>query len=137
MKRDPIKNVLHLQILVIGFERYGPNDGGAGIWAGLFFGIAGGLGILAAWRPTNCRYSAESNLNKSNRNDQECFFSFSSIIAFMVMNIIAAIMSGPMIIMNSVAFGSKTRARYWHNDDEDIDHIKENIIGKGMRPKEY
>ena len=29
---------------------------GAGIWSGFFFGISGGLGMLAAYKPSNCRF---------------------------------------------------------------------------------
>ena len=50
----------------------------------------------------------------------------------MVLSIIAAIMSGPMIIMNSVAMASKTRSRQWHYQDEDLDEYKKAIIGRWL-----
>ena len=42
-------------IAIIRHERYGPNNAAVGFWAPVFFGMAGAVGILAAWKPSQCR----------------------------------------------------------------------------------
>jgi len=42
-------------LFVVDQQRYGStSDVGAGIWTGLFFGIAGGVGLIASQRPSHC-----------------------------------------------------------------------------------
>jgi hypothetical protein len=43
------------QIILFGVRsHHSINDIGAGIWTGLFFGIAGTIGLMAAHRPSHC-----------------------------------------------------------------------------------
>ncbi len=72
-------------IMSIVFEKYGPSDGAAGIWCGFFFGISGALGLLVAWKATTC-----------------------SIVACMVMNIIAACFTIPLIVWTGIALGQNS-----------------------------
>ena len=43
-----------LQVILIAIESYGPSDIGVGIWSGVFYGVAGAIGIYSAYRTTGC-----------------------------------------------------------------------------------
>ena len=47
--------MLYLQIALIA-NNDAHLSAGAGIWCGVFFGISGGLGTLAACKPSSCRF---------------------------------------------------------------------------------
>merc|ERR1712038_2129752 len=73
-----------LQLIVIGIDQgryytYFPAVVGTGIWTGFFFGISGGIGLVAANRPSS-----------------------ASIIAFMVMSIISAIFALPLLVFAGI-----------------------------------
>merc|ERR1712170_89841 len=81
-----------LQMCVIGIDQgryytYFPAVVGTGIWTGFFFGISGGIGLVAANRP-----------------------STASIIAFMVMIIISAIFALPLLVFAGIGFGGGRRS---------------------------
>jgi len=70
-----------IQIILICSSRYGRymQFVGQGIWSGIFFLIAGSIGIWAAKKPSQC-----------------------SIITLMVMSIVSACMSIPHIVLDSI-----------------------------------
>merc|ERR1712004_297452 len=71
-------------LFVVDQQRYGStSDVGAGIWTGLFFGIAGGVGLIASQRPSHC-----------------------SVIAFMVMSIISTLFAIPLIVISGIGLGT-------------------------------
>lgn len=75
------------QIIVIGiYDDYYyydfPAVVGTGIWAGFFFGISGGLGLVTAHRPSS-----------------------ATIIAFMVMSIISTLFVLPLLVFAGIGFG--------------------------------
>jgi len=71
-------------LFVVDQQRYGStSDVGAGIWTGLFFGIAGGVGLIASQRPSHC-----------------------SVIAFMVMSIISSLFAIPLIVISGIGLGT-------------------------------
>lgn len=71
-------------LFVVDQQRYGStSDIGAGIWTGLFFGIAGGVGLIASQRPSHC-----------------------SVIAFMVMSIISSLFAIPLIVISGIGLGT-------------------------------
>jgi len=61
-------------------------DVGTGIWTGVLFGIAGGLGLNASQRPSHC-----------------------SVIAFMVLSIIASLFAIPLIVISGIGIGEHRR----------------------------
>jgi len=83
-----------LQICVIGIlnsRHWGPDDFpafmGTGIWAGFFFAISGGIGLLASHRPSN-----------------------ATIIAFMVLSIVSAMFALPLLVFAGIGFGGGRRS---------------------------
>merc|ERR1712049_24430 len=67
-------------LFVVDPSRYSSiADVGAGIWTGVFFGFAGGVGLIASQRPSHC-----------------------SVIAFMVMSIISSLFAIPLIVFSGV-----------------------------------
>jgi len=79
-----------LQLIVIGIDRYEfsiVSNVGTGLWAGFFFGISGGVGLVALQRPSR-----------------------SAIIAFMVMSIISAIFALPLLVFAGIGFGGGRRS---------------------------
>merc|ERR1711936_192040 len=83
-----------LQMCVIGIDQgryytYFPAVVGTGIWTGFFFGISGGVGLVASNRP-----------------------SHATIIAFMVLSIISGLFCLPMIVLSGIGFGDQYRYRY-------------------------
>merc|ERR1711860_353600 len=67
-------------LFVVDPSRYSSiSDLGAGIWTGVFFGFAGGVGLIASQRPSHC-----------------------SVIAFMVMSIISSLFAIPLIVFSGV-----------------------------------
>merc|ERR1711923_621801 len=80
-----------LQLCVLGIEADyyygGVADIGAGLWAGFFFGISGGVGLLASHKSSN-----------------------ATIIAFMVMSIISAIFALPLLVFAGIGFGGGRRS---------------------------
>jgi len=79
-----------LQLIVIGIDRYEfsiISNVGTGLWAGFFFGISGGVGLVALQRPSR-----------------------STIIAFMVMSIISAIFALPLLVFAGIGFGGGRRS---------------------------
>jgi len=75
-------------LFVVDQQRYGStSDVGAGIWTGLFFGIAGGVGLIASQRPSHC-----------------------SVIAFMVMSIISSLFAIPLIVISGIGLGTSHHA---------------------------
>merc|ERR1712038_2065324 len=87
-----------LQTILIISSRYGRHFefGSQGIWCGIFFIIAGSLGIWAAKKPSQ-----------------------RSIVTLMVMTIISACMSIPHIVMDSVglSMAAEDAAAYWRGSD--------------------
>merc|ERR1712062_590345 len=80
-------------LFVVDQQRYGSiSDVGAGIWTGLFFGIAGGVGLIASQRPSHC-----------------------SIIAFMVMSIISSLFAIPLIVISGIGLGTSGYRRSSHH----------------------
>ena len=57
-----------------------PSENAIGIWCGIFYGLAGLFGIIASLKP-----------------------SFSSIVTFMVMTIIASVFCIPLLISSSIS----------------------------------
>jgi len=64
-------------------------DVGAGIWTGVFFGFAGGVGLIASQRPSHC-----------------------SVIAFMVMSIISSLFAIPLIVFSGVGLDWASNSNY-------------------------
>ena len=58
------------------------SDNGTGLWTGVFFAIAGVVGLMASRRP-----------------------SYSMVTAFMVLSIIASIFAVPLIVLSGIAMG--------------------------------
>jgi len=78
------------QIVLLGIAgRHSFADVGTGIWTGFFFGISGGVGLVASNRPSN-----------------------ATIIAFMVLSIISGLFCLPMIVLSAIGFGDQYRYRY-------------------------
>merc|ERR1711923_131763 len=85
-----------LQLCVISIE---PGDYyyggvafiGAGLWAGFFFGISGGVGLIASHKSSN-----------------------ATIIAFMVMSIISAIFALPLLVFAGIGFGGERWRRNYN-----------------------
>lgn len=93
-------------IMGIIFEKYGPSDGAAGIWCGLFFGISGALGMLAAWKATSC-----------------------SIISCMVLNIIGACFTVPVLVFSGISLGTSSyRYRPYGSNSNDNDSFNRAAI---------
>ena len=55
---------------------------GTGLWTGVFFAIAGGVGLMTSQRPSNC-----------------------TVTAFMVFNIIASLFTLPLIVFSGIEMG--------------------------------
>merc|ERR1711953_692309 len=71
-------------LFVVDPSRYSSiADVGAGIWTGVFFGFAGGVGLIASQRPSHC-----------------------SVIAFMVMSIISSLFAIPLIVISGIGLGT-------------------------------
>merc|ERR1712241_1308729 len=70
------------QLCLMGFSDYGVAFVSSGIWTGFFFGISGGVGLIASTRPSN-----------------------ASIIAFMVLSIISALFCLPLLVFAGIGFG--------------------------------
>jgi len=90
--------ITQLILFVVDPEGYSSiADIGTGIWTGVLFGIAGGLGLNASQRPSHC-----------------------SVIAFMVLSIIASLFAIPLIVISGIGIGTSERRSRW-NDDDDSD----------------
>ena len=77
---------LVFQIIIIAADQnrwYSVADIGAGIWTALFFGVAGGVGMIATQRPSQC-----------------------SVIAFMVLSIISSLFAVPFIVISGIGLGT-------------------------------
>jgi len=61
---------------------------GTGIWTGFFFAISGGVGLVASNRPSNC-----------------------TIVAYMVLSIISAMFTLPLIVLSGIGYGE---GRYYY-----------------------
>merc|ERR1712156_1322058 len=87
------------QIVLLGISgRYSFSDVGTGIWTGFFFAIAGGVGLAASNRPSNC-----------------------TITAFMVLSIISALFSLPLIVLSGFGFALNNNGyRYSYSLDGNI-----------------
>ena len=42
------------QVILIAVERYGTGTIGVGIWSGVFYAVAGAIGLYSAYRTTGC-----------------------------------------------------------------------------------
>jgi len=86
------------QIVLLGISgRYNYIAGvGTGIWTGFFFAISGGVGLVASNRPSNC-----------------------TVIAYMVLSIISALFSLPLIVLSGIGFGDGRRYRYGYSSGDD------------------
>jgi len=98
------------QIILLSYEpkqkyNYGTERHiGSGIWCGFFFGIAGIVGLIAAFRPSNCK-----------------------LVAFMVMSIIASIFAIPLITTSGFGIdedrmpylGNQILVRSWRSCQND------------------
>jgi hypothetical protein len=73
------------------FER---NEIGTGIWSGLFFALAGALGIFSASKPTKC-----------------------TVISFMVFNIISSLFALILVIFASIGLGNTRCYNYYYRDN--------------------
>ena len=50
-----VDNLVYLpQVILIAVERYGTGAIGVGIWSGVFYGVAGAIGLYSAYRTTGC-----------------------------------------------------------------------------------
>jgi len=93
--------LLHIILLSVA-HRSGIHEGGFGIWTGLVFGIAGGVGIIAANRPSNCM-----------------------VISMLVLSIISTFFTIPLFLSASFGLGSSNRSiRYRDEDDNDIKNLR-------------
>ena len=60
------------------------SDNGTGLWTGVFFAIAGVVGLMASRRP-----------------------SYSMVTAFMVLSIIASLFTIPLIVFSGIGIGGR------------------------------
>merc|ERR1711953_396513 len=89
-------SVAIIQMILLGISSRHHAEVGHGLWCGLFFGIAGGVGLIAAHRPSYCM-----------------------VIAFMVLSIIAALFSLPLVVLAGISVGeAKRRQRYSSRYDD-------------------
>jgi len=81
-----------LQLCLIGSDRrFSIVSGvGTGLWAGFFFGISGGVGLLVVQRPSR-----------------------STIIAFMILSIISTLFVLPLLVFAGIGFGERRRSNYF------------------------
>jgi len=77
------------QLCLMGFTDYGVAFVSTGIWTGFFFGISGGVGLVASTRPSN-----------------------ASIVAFMVLSIISALFCLPLLVFAGIGYGDGRWNRY-------------------------
>lgn len=82
-----------LQVIILGFDDRFPAILGTGIWCGIFFALAGGIGLIVHSRPSSC-----------------------SVIAYMVLCIIATLFSLIFVIFAGIGFG-QCRSYYYNNRD--------------------
>jgi len=79
--------ITQLILFAVDPDRYSSiADIGTGIWTGVLFGIAGGLGLNASQRTSHC-----------------------SVIAFMVLSIIASLFAIPLIVISGFGIGDLER----------------------------
>jgi len=82
--------ITQLILFAVDPDRYSSiADIGTGIWTGVLFGIAGGLGLNASQRPSHC-----------------------SVIAFMVLSIIASLFAIPLIVISGIGIGIGSDRQY-------------------------
>merc|ERR1712008_374335 len=77
-----------LQLCLIGMHDsyyFSTSYVGTGLWTGFFFGISGGVGLVAVQRPSNC-----------------------TLVAYMVLSIFSVL---PLIIFAGIGFGDSRRGR--------------------------
>jgi hypothetical protein len=80
-----------LQLCLIGMHDsyyFSTSYIGAGLWTGFFFGISGGVGLVAVQRPSNC-----------------------TLVAYMVLSIVSALFALPLIVFAGIGFGDSRRGR--------------------------
>ena len=77
-------------MILLAHERNGVADVGAGFWCPIFYGVAGVLGLLAAWKPTTC-----------------------SVVSFMVLSIIASLFTIPLVTFSGIGFGQANSWSYY------------------------
>jgi len=87
-----------LQIILVSLptNSWGVHNGGFGIWTGLVFGIAGGVGLIGAHRPSNCM-----------------------VISMLVLSILSALFSLPLIVASGIGIGSTKDHIRWRSDDNE------------------
>ena len=81
-----------MQIILFCYDRWGIALTGMGIWSGFFFGIAGGVGLIAAHRPSR-----------------------RSLKAFMVMSIIGTIFAVILIVISWVGIHQSSHRGFYRN----------------------
>jgi len=92
--------LVHIILLSVA-HRSGIHEGGFGIWTGLVFGIAGGVGIIAANRPSNCM-----------------------VIVMLVLSIISTFFTIPLFLSASFGLGSSNRQIRWRDDEADVKSLR-------------
>lgn len=82
------------QVILIAIERYGSASIGVGIWSGVFYGIAGAIGLFSAYRTTGC-----------------------TVVSFMVTCIVAATFGLVFTIISSIGLGINSSGYYRYSGD--------------------
>jgi len=86
----------HIILFNVAADTYGIHEAGFGIWTGVVFAIAGGVGLLGANRPSNC-----------------------TVVAMLVLSIISSLMTIPLLIFSGIGLGDSNRRIRWRDDDDD------------------
>jgi len=83
----------HMILLGLTHETF-PSVIGVGLWTGFFFGLAGGIGLIAMNRPSSC-----------------------TVVAYMVLSIIASLNCLILLIFSGIGFGSY---RSWRHGGDGV-----------------
>lgn len=82
------------QVILIAIERYGSSSIGVGIWSGVFYGVAGAIGLYSAYRTTGC-----------------------TVVSFMVTCIVASIFGLTFTVISSVGLGISSHGYSYRGDN--------------------
>ena len=84
-------------ILLVNVRNGPPVTVGSGMWCGVFLGVAGVLGLVASWKPTNC-----------------------TIVAYMVLSIISAVFAAFPTVLGGIGIAVARRDYTWDSDGNRI-----------------